>query len=54
VLRTVGYKIMLYLEYCFAGKIFPLDKEMPTERIRPVNDTIFACLFAETAQGGNT
>jgi predicted RNA-binding Zn-ribbon protein involved in translation (DUF1610 family) len=49
----VGYKILLYLEYCFAGKVFPLDKEMPTERIRPVNDKIFEYLFAETVQGEN-
>jgi hypothetical protein len=50
----VGYKILLYLEYCFAGKVFPLDKEMPTERIRPVNDKIFEYLFAETVQGGTS
>lgn len=54
VLKTVGYKILLYLEYCFAGKVFPLDKELPTERIRPVNDKIFEYLFAETVQGGTS
>lgn len=44
-----GYKVLLFIKYCFSGKTFPKGNQiLPDERVHTLRSEIFEMLFRET------
>jgi WD40 repeat protein len=46
--KTIGYKVLIYLSYCFSGKSFPTEVPIAPDRWQTLCDEIFQYLLIES------
>ena len=47
LIQKHGYKLLLYIEYCFSGKVFPSGDAIPAERQASLKASVVSLLFSK-------